>query len=82
MRCTMAAMIALSSTAAVAQASAGQAPMLSPQAAYEQANAPVDITHRSKENWSEIEKASLAVAVDQAKEACLARQAFSFSGKI
>ena len=54
---------------------------LSPQAAYDQAITPFDITHRSKENWSDVEKAALAVAVGQAKDACLARTSTTYTGE-
>jgi hypothetical protein len=54
--------------------------LLSPQAAYDQAGAPIDITRRNKANWSEIEKAALAVAVDQAKTACLTRNSIPYTG--
>ena len=57
-----------------------QAPQLSPQAAYDQAIAPVEITHRSIANWSDIETAALGVAVQQAKDACLARTSVTFAG--
>jgi hypothetical protein len=55
-------------------------PQLSPQAAYDQAITPFDITRRSKENWSDIEKAALTVAMDQAKDACLARISTTYTG--
>jgi len=55
-------------------------PLLSPQAAYDQASAPVDIVHRDLANWSETETASLKVAVAQAKDACLARASQTFTG--
>jgi hypothetical protein len=57
-----------------------QAPQLSPQAAYDQAIAPVEITHRSIANWSDIETAALGVAVQQARDACLARTSETYTG--
>jgi hypothetical protein len=65
---------------AAAQSPSAPPPPLSPQAAYDQAIAPVDITHRDLNNWSDIEKDSLAVANDQAKVACLARAEQTFAG--
>ncbi len=55
-------------------------PQLSPQAAYDQAITPVDITRRSQENWSDVEKAALDVAIKQAKDACLARTSVAYAG--
>ncbi len=52
----------------------------SPDAAYDQAIAPVDITHRAVSNWSDTETAALAVAVKQAKEACEARGSVVYAG--
>ena len=54
---------------------------LSPQAAYDLAARPLDITHRPVENWSDVEQAALKVATAQAKEACLARTPFQFTGE-
>lgn len=62
---------------ASAQAAAG---LLSPEAAYEQAITPVDITHRAISNWSDTETAALAVAVRQAKDACAARSSATYTG--
>jgi hypothetical protein len=56
------------------------APSLSPQAAYDQAITPVEITHRSIANWSDLETAALSAAVHQAKDACLARTSATFTG--
>ena len=56
-------------------------PQLSPQAAYDEALRPVEITHRSIENWSEIETAALGVAIAEAKTACAARPPAQFSGE-
>jgi hypothetical protein len=65
---------------AAAQAPPPTPPLLSPQAAYDQANTPIDITHRDLANWSDIEKAALDVAIAQAKDACLARASLTFTG--
>jgi hypothetical protein len=54
---------------------------LSPQAAYDQAARPLDITRRAVENWSDVEQAALKVATDQAKTACLARTPYQFTGE-
>ncbi|HEY6375840.1 MAG TPA: hypothetical protein VIX90_09995 [Edaphobacter sp.] len=56
-------------------------PQLSPQAAYEQATRPLEITRRSIENWSESETAALSVAVQQAKEQCAARTPDQYTGE-
>jgi hypothetical protein len=56
------------------------APQLSPQSAYDQAVAPVEITHRSIANWSALETAALSTAVQRAKDACLARTSAIFAG--
>lgn len=53
---------------------------LSPQAAYDQALLPVEIVHRSIENWSDSEAASLAVAIAQAQKFCAARPPAQFTG--
>jgi hypothetical protein len=53
---------------------------LSPQAAYDQAVRPLDITRRSPQNWSEVELAALKVAREQAKPACAARNPDEFAG--
>ena len=65
---------------AAAQTPPEAPPLLSPQAAYDQANTPIDITHRDLNNWSEIEKTSLDIAIAQAKDACLARVTQTFAG--
>jgi hypothetical protein len=57
------------------------APQLSPQAAYDEASRPVDIVHRAVGNWSEVEQASLAVAVEKAKAACGARSPYQYTGE-
>jgi hypothetical protein len=74
MRC-IAAILSLCASMAFAQP-----PQLSPQAAYDQAIAPVEITHRSIANWSDIETSALGVAVLQARDACLARTSVTFTG--
>jgi hypothetical protein len=53
---------------------------LSPEAAYEHAAAPVDITHRDVANWSDIELTALSVAIDQAKTACIEREQVKYTG--
>ncbi len=55
-------------------------PQLSPAAAYQQAMGPVEITRRSITNWSEVEQASLAVAIRQASAACTAKSYVTYSG--
>src|SRR5450631_3264956 len=54
---------------------------LSPQAAYDLAARLLDITRRPVENWSDVEQAALKVATAQAKDACLARTPFQFTGE-
>ncbi|HEY4380457.1 MAG TPA: hypothetical protein VGN01_08940 [Acidobacteriaceae bacterium] len=54
---------------------------LSPQAAYDLAAHPLDITRRPVENWSEVEQAALKVATGQAKNECLARTPYQFTGE-
>ncbi len=56
-------------------------PQLSPQAAYEQATRPLEITRRSIANWSESETAALGVAIQQAKEQCAARTPSQYTGE-
>ena len=55
-------------------------PLLSPQAAYDQASLPLDITRRDSSNWSDVELAALDVAVAQAKDACVARESATYAG--
>ncbi|WP_158821484.1 hypothetical protein [Granulicella sp. S156] len=57
------------------------APQVSPQAAYDQAVRPLDITRRAAQNWSEIELDALAVATDQAKASCSARNPGQYTGE-
>ena len=72
-------LLLITSTALAAQTSATQLP-LSPEAAYNQAVAPVEITHRSIANWSDIEIAALGTAVIQAKQACFDRASITYTG--
>jgi hypothetical protein len=60
--------------------SAPATPQLSPEAAYNQAVTPIDITHRSIANWSGTEVAALGIAVVQAKQACIDRAATTYTG--
>ncbi len=53
---------------------------LSPRAAYEDALHPLEITRHDIANWSDIEIAAMKVAIARAKEACLARQAGTYTG--
>jgi hypothetical protein len=55
-------------------------PQLSPGAAYREALRPVVVTHAAIANWSDIETASLAIAIKQASAACSARKAEDFHG--
>ena len=55
-------------------------PLLSPQAAYDTASLPLDITRRDSANWSDIELAALDVSVAQAKDACIARESEKYAG--
>jgi len=64
-----------------AKAGAQAVPQLSPQAAYDVATRPLDITRRSAANWSDAELAALAVAVGQAKVECKARSVDLFEGE-
>jgi len=56
------------------------APLLSPQAAFDHASAPVDIIHRDVVNWSDVEVNSLTTAIAQAKDACQARSSETYTG--
>ena len=58
----------------------GEAPQLSPQAAYQDALHPLEVTRRNVANWSDVELAAMNVAVAKAKDACNARQTASYSG--
>jgi len=55
-------------------------PLLSPQAAYDRATAPVEIIHRSVENWSDVERSALEEAVLEASVACVARRGETYAG--
>lgn len=61
-------------------AQASLVPQLSPAAAYQEAMHPVEVTRSSITNWSDIEQASLAVAIKRAADACAARPASSYIG--
>lgn len=61
-------------------ATAKDAGLATPEAAYDQAIAPVEITHRAVSNWSDAETGALAVAMRQAKEACAARSSVVYAG--
>lgn len=61
-------------------AAADPTPLLSPQAAYDQASLPVDITRRDVNNWSDIEVGALDIAVAKAKAACLERASQTYTG--
>ena len=58
-----------------------QAPQLSPQAAYDEAMRPLDITRRSVKNWSDAELAALAAGMKQASDSCTARTPDQFTGE-
>jgi hypothetical protein len=62
------------------QPSEKSAPLLSPQAAFDHASAPVDIIHRDVANWSDVEVNSLTTAIAQAKDACQARSPELYTG--
>jgi hypothetical protein len=55
-------------------------PQLSPQAAYDQAMHPLDITRSAISNWSDAELKALAIAVTQATDACGTRTPEQFTG--
>jgi hypothetical protein len=55
--------------------------MLSPQAAYDEARRPLDITRAPFENWSDVEQAALAVSIKKASESCKARTSYQFTGE-
>jgi tetratricopeptide (TPR) repeat protein len=58
-----------------------QQPQLSPQVAYDEAMRPLDITRRLIENWSDAERAALAVGVQQASKSCESRSPGQFRGE-
>jgi len=66
---------------AQAQSPSSSSPQLTPQAAYDQATRPLDITRRSPQNWSEVELAALKIATDQAKADCASRSPDQFTGE-
>jgi hypothetical protein len=72
---------ALSCCLQVAAAQTAPAGQLSPEAAYKEALRPVEVTHRSIENWSDVETAALAVAIKQAQASCSARPPEQFTGE-
>lgn len=59
----------------------GAESQLSPQAAYDQAVQPLEITRRSPKNWSEVELNALKIARENAKTSCSARQPDQFTGE-
>jgi hypothetical protein len=54
---------------------------LSPQAAYDQAIQPLELTRRSPQNWSEVELSALKIAREKAKTACAARNPDQLTGE-
>jgi hypothetical protein len=74
--------LAISQTAQPPSSPPSQAaPMLSPQAAYDEARRPLDITRAPLENWSDVEQAALAVSIKKASESCKARTPYQFTGE-
>lgn len=78
--CTLIFTVRLATAQTSGEASPQPSPLLSPQAAYDKASLPVDITRRSFGNWSEVEQASLQVGQSQAKDACVARAEVKYTG--
>jgi hypothetical protein len=72
--------IPFATTQASAQSQPPAESHLPPQAAYDQAIHPLEVTRRSPQNWSEVELAALNVARDQAEVACAARSPAQFTG--
>jgi thiol-disulfide isomerase/thioredoxin len=66
---------------AQAQSPSSSPRQLTPQAAYDQATRPLDITRRSPQNWSEVELAALKIATEQAKADCVSRSPDQFTGE-
>jgi hypothetical protein len=66
--------------AQAAVATPATAPQLSPKAAYAEAMHPLEVTRHSIDNWSDIEKAALAVTMDTANKDCAARDATVYRG--
>lgn len=64
----------------LAQQSANPDAQLSPQAAYEKAIRPLEITRRSPQNWSEVELDALKVARENAETECAARSPEQIAG--
>jgi hypothetical protein len=69
----------LTALAPAQSSSTPAAPQLSPQAAYDQAMHPLEITRSAMGNWSDAELKALAIAVKQASEACGARTLEQFT---
>lgn len=63
-----------------ADSSSQPEPQVSPQAAYDEAMRPFDMTRRAPQNWSEVELNALKVSRENAKSACAARNADQFAG--
>lgn len=72
--------IPLATAQTPAQGQAQAEAQLPPQAAYEQAIRPLEMTRRAPQNWSEVELAALKIARDQAESACAARTPDRFIG--
>jgi hypothetical protein len=64
-----------------AQSPTNAKPPVTPQAAYEQATRPLEVTRRSPQNWSDVELAALKIATDQAKAYCLTSTPDQFTGE-
>ncbi|HEV2645795.1 MAG TPA: hypothetical protein VGU46_05450 [Acidobacteriaceae bacterium] len=73
--------VSAQSTTQVAPSTMATVPQLSLQAAYDEAERPVDIVHRAIGNWSEVEQAALGVAVGKAAAACAARDPYGYKGE-
>ena len=70
-------------SAALAQTpppAAAQNPQLSPQAAYQDALHPLEVTRHNIANWSDVEIAAMNVAISKAKSGCDARQPTDYTG--
>ena len=80
MRANLSTLFILITSATLSAQTPNTTPQLSPEAAYNQAVTPVEITHRSIANWSDTEIAALGIAVIQAKQACLDRAAITYTG--
>ncbi len=64
----------------VGTAPVAAAPLVSPQAAYDDASRPVDIVRKSIANWSDAEMNALGVAMKKAAIACGERKAAMYGG--